>query len=144
MEIHTGDKETGRSHEAEGSNWEQTQQREGWRCRPGLGSSGYSWWLSDKESTCNAVASGDAGSIHGLGRCRRAWRSTVQRVTKSQTWLKQLIMHAHTGTRIQGNTYEGCSWDRSMTVRTKFLFSAWLHCSVAERMSCLSYFLMGP
>ena len=25
----------------------------------------YPWWLSDKESTCNA---GDAGSIPGLGR----------------------------------------------------------------------------
>lgn len=60
------------------------------------------------------------------------------------TRLKQLIIHAHTGTHIQGNTYEGCSWDPSMTVRTKFLLSAWLHCSVAERMSCLSYFLMGP
>ena len=130
MEIHTGEKVTGRSHEAEaeGSMWEQTRQREGWRCRLGLGSSGYSRRLRDKESTCNAVASGDAGSIPGLGRSpgeghgnrlqysslenpmdRRAWRATVQRVTKSQTRLKQLIIHAHTGTHIQGNTYEGCS-----------------------------------
>ena len=27
-----------------------------------------SWWLSDKESSCNAGDAGDAGSISGLGR----------------------------------------------------------------------------
>ena len=56
---------------------------------------------------------GDAGLILGLGRSpgggngnllqysclenpmdRRAWGATVHRVTKSQTWLKQLGMHA--------------------------------------------------
>ena len=29
---------------------------------------------------------------------RRVWRATVHRVTKSQTWLNQLSMHAHTHT----------------------------------------------
>ena len=29
---------------------------------------GFPWWLSGKESTCNAGATGDAGSIPGLGR----------------------------------------------------------------------------
>ena len=130
MEIHVGEKVRGRSHdaEAEGSTWEQTQQRGDCGCSPGLGGSGYSRGLSGKESTWNAVASGDASSVPGLGRSpgegdgnrlqysclenpmgRRAWRATVQRVSKSQTRLKQLIMHAHTCTRIQGNTYEGCS-----------------------------------
>ena len=59
------------------------------------------WWLSGKESSCNA---GDPGSIPGGGRngnplqysClenpidRGAWRVTVHRVAKSQTRLKQL------------------------------------------------------
>ena len=29
---------------------------------------GLPWWLSSKESTCNAEATGDAGSIPGSGR----------------------------------------------------------------------------
>ena len=29
---------------------------------------GLPWWLSSKESACNAGATGDAGSILGLGR----------------------------------------------------------------------------
>ena len=67
------------------------------------------WWLSGKESTCNAGAARDAGSIPGSGRysgegngnplplqysClekpmdRGAWLATVHRVSKSQTRLK--------------------------------------------------------
>ena len=30
--------------------------------------SGLPWWLSGKESTCNAEVAGDAGSISALGR----------------------------------------------------------------------------
>ena len=64
------------------------------------------WWHNGKESACNA---GDLGSIPALGRSRGegngyllpysclensmdrgAWRATAHRVTKSQTWLKQL------------------------------------------------------
>ena len=30
--------------------------------------SGLPWWLSGKESTCNAEVAGDAGSIFGSGR----------------------------------------------------------------------------
>ena len=30
---------------------------------------GLPWWLSGKESTCNAGDAEDAGSIPGLGRC---------------------------------------------------------------------------
>ena len=74
-----------------------------------------------KESTCNAGSTGDAGSIPGLGKIpwRKSWHPTsaflpreshgqrrpgyrqgyrwvtVQRVTKSQTWL----CHTHTHTR---------------------------------------------
>jgi len=29
---------------------------------------GLPWWLSSKESACNAIATGDKGSIPGLGR----------------------------------------------------------------------------
>ena len=60
--------------------------------------------LSGKESACNAVAAGDAGSIPGLGRCpggghgnplqysclenpmdRGTWQATVHGVADSQT-----------------------------------------------------------
>ena len=63
--------------------------------------------------------SGDLGSIPDLGRSsgegngsplqysclensrdRGAWRATVYRVAKSRTRLKQLSMHAHTGSRL--------------------------------------------
>ena len=71
-------------------------------------------WLSSKESACNAGNAGDTGSIPGSRRwpggvhgnsllysClknlmdRRAWWATVYRVSKSQTWLKQLSKQAH-------------------------------------------------
>ena len=71
-----------------------------------------SWWLTGKESTCNA---GDAGLIPGSGQSHGegqgnpfqfsclenpmdwgTWWATVHRVTKSQTWLKWLIRHKHT------------------------------------------------
>jgi len=66
-----------------------------------------------KESTCNAGAVGDVGSIPELGKSpgggngnplqysclenpmdRGAWWATVHRVAKSWTQLKQLSMHA--------------------------------------------------
>ena len=66
---------------------------------------GFPWWLSGKESTCNAR---DMGSIPGWGRSpgeehgnplqccclentmdRGAWWATGPEVTKSQTRLKQ-------------------------------------------------------
>ena len=68
-------------------------------------------WLSGKESSCSAE---NASLIHGLRRSprgghgnpfqysclenfmdRRAWRSLVRRVAKSQTQLKQLSAHTH-------------------------------------------------
>ena len=76
---------------------------------------GLSRWLSNKESACNAGATGDMGPIPELRRSpeegmathssipawrirmdRGAWRVTVQRVTTSQTQLKRLSTHAHT------------------------------------------------
>ena len=67
---------------------------------------GLSWWLSGKEPACNKGDARDAGSISGSGRSpgggnsnlpqysckenpmdRRAWRATVHRVPKRQTWL---------------------------------------------------------
>ena len=64
------------------------------------------WWLSSKESTCNA---GDTGSVPAWGRgpgvgngnplqcsClenpmdRGAWRATVHGVPKSRAWLKRV------------------------------------------------------
>ena len=68
---------------------------------------GLAWWLSGKESTCQA---GDARSIPGSGRfpgerngnprqysClenpmdKGAWWATIHRVAKSQTWLGNQI-----------------------------------------------------
>ena len=68
---------------------------------------------SGKESTCNAGDSGDVGLIPGSGRSpggrhgktlqysylenpmdRGAWWTTVHKVAKSWTWLKQLSMNA--------------------------------------------------
>ena len=67
-----------------------------------------------KNLPVNARDIRDAASIPGLGRhpggkndnlfycsflenfmVRRPWRATVHRVTKSQTWLKQLSMYTH-------------------------------------------------
>ena len=33
-----------------------------------MGLSGLPWWLSSKQSTCNAGDAGDTGSVPGLGR----------------------------------------------------------------------------
>ena len=75
---------------------------------------GLPWWLSGKESTCDAGDTGDPGLIPGSGRSpgggrsnplqysclenatdRGAWRATVHGVAKSLTQLKQLSMHAY-------------------------------------------------
>ena len=67
---------------------------------------GFPWWLSCKESACNAEDAGDTGSIPGSGRApgggngnllqssclenpmdRGAWRAAVHGVAKSQTQL---------------------------------------------------------
>ena len=65
---------------------------------------GLPWWLSGKESTCNAGVTGDEGLIPGSGRTpgkghgnplwysclenpmdREAWQATVHRVAESDT-----------------------------------------------------------
>ena len=76
-----------------------------------MGQLGLPQWLSSKESACNAGGAGDVCSIPVRkipgGRrgyllqypClenlmdRQAWQSTVPRVAKSWTQLKQLSMH---------------------------------------------------
>ena len=74
---------------------------------------GLPWWLSGKESMCNAGDTGDAVSIPVLRRSPRgrngnplqysclenpmdrgAWQASVYRVAQSRTRLKQLSMHA--------------------------------------------------
>ena len=77
--------------------------------RSGLSFFQASRWLSSKESACSAGDTGDRGLILGSGRSpgaghgnplqyscldRGAWQATVLGITKSQTWLKQLSMHA--------------------------------------------------
>ena len=70
---------------------------------------GLPWWLRGKESTCDTEDIGDLGSILGWGRSpgegygnplqysclenpmdKGTWWATVHRITKSQTWLKQM------------------------------------------------------
>ena len=71
---------------------------------------GLPWWVSDKESACNAgdTDSGSGRSIVG-GHCkpppvfldRGNWRATLHRVIKSRAWLKRLShTHRHTHTSI--------------------------------------------
>ena len=79
----------------------------GWGAGEGL-----PWWLSGKESSWNAGASGDVGSNPGSRRSpggghgnpleysclenpldRGVWQATVYSVTKSWTRLKRLSMH---------------------------------------------------
>ena len=74
--------------------------------------SGLPWWVSGKESTCNAEVHGDAGSISGSGTSpggghgnplqysclenpmdRGACWATVHEIIKSQTRLKWLSRH---------------------------------------------------
>ena len=73
---------------------------------------GLPFWLSRKESACNAADTGDMGSIPEWGRfpgggygnplqysClenpmdRGAWQATVHRVAQSRTQLKRLSTH---------------------------------------------------
>ena len=80
------------------------------------------WWLSGKESTCNAGDTGDSGSIPGSGRAplqysclenpmdRGSWRVTVHRVSKSWPWLKQLSTCVHMET---ARYFWGASYSRS-------------------------------
>ena len=56
---------------------------------------GLSWWVSFKESTCNAGAAEDARSVPGLERppWRRAWQPTPvflpgQRSRVAKNWTK--------------------------------------------------------
>ena len=77
-----------------------------WHC------TGLAWWLSGKQSACNAGVTGDTGLISGSRRScggghgnplqcsglenpmdRGTWRAIVHRVAKSWTWLKWLSMH---------------------------------------------------
>ena len=74
---------------------------------------GFPWWLSSKESACNARDPGDVGSVRDSGtspggrqwkplQCSclenpmdgGAWWATVYSVSKRRTWLKQLSKHA--------------------------------------------------
>ena len=83
-------------------------------------------WLSGKESTCNAGATGDVGSIPGSGRSpggrmatassilawripmdRGAWQARVHKVAKSQTLLKWLSTFI--GTYCKWSTYILCN-----------------------------------
>ena len=73
---------------------------------------GHPQWLSSKESTCSAGATGDPGSIPGSGRSpgaghsdplqcsclenpmdKGAWQAAAHGDSKSQTQLKQLSIH---------------------------------------------------
>ena len=83
---------------------------------------GLPWWLSCKESGCNAKASGETGSIPRPGSSpgghgnplqysslenpmdSGAWWATVHGIAKSWTRLKRLSEHAHTHTHTHTHT----------------------------------------
>jgi len=83
---------------------------------------GLSWWLSGRESACNAGAAVDADSIPGSGRLpegghsntlpysclenpmnRGAWQATVHRVAESDT--TEATQRAHTRTHTHAHTH---------------------------------------
>ena len=98
--------------------WSHLAAEDSGKCSPLLGCyvlartlcfEGLPWWLSGKESACNAEGASDVGSIPGWGRFpggehgnplqhsplenpmdREAWWATVHRVVNSRTRLKQL------------------------------------------------------
>ena len=95
---------------------------------------GLPWWLSSKESACNARDMRDAVSIPVWGRSpgegngkplqysclespmnRGTWQATVHRVTKSRTWLNNWAY-----TQIASN------WHRFPTNENRFQFSVLL------------------
>ena len=96
---------------------------------------GLPWWLTGKESACNAGDTGVAGLFPESGRSpggghgnplqysclenpvhRGAWRATVHRDPKSQTWLKWLSTHTHSTRQPQEWRPPGflLSWGRSL------------------------------
>ena len=103
------------------------------------------WWLSGKESACNAEDAGDAGSIPGSGRSsggghgnplqysclekpvdRGAWRAAVYSVAKSQTWLNwpsALGMYDDRATRASLQ----CRQESDATELTKSTGDVWRH-----------------
>ena len=83
-----------------------------WHC------TGLAWWLSGKQSACNAGVTGDTGLISGSRRScggghgnplqcsglenpmdRGTWRAIVHRVAKSWTWLKRLSSSSSSSSR---------------------------------------------
>ena len=93
-------------------------------CNGLISNFGLPWWLSPKESACNAWAVGDLGSIPRTGRppgeghgnpcqysClekptdREVWWATIHRVAKSQTELKWHSMHMCVGKHTHTHTH---------------------------------------
>ena len=60
---------------------------------------GFPWWLSSKESACNAGAAGDAVSIPGSGRFlwRRAWQLTPVLLPGESSGQRCLVAIVHCG-----------------------------------------------
>ena len=96
-----------------------------------------------KNLPANAGDTRDAGSIPGSGRSpggghgnslqysclenpmdRKVWRSTVHRVTKSQTQLNRVCMHAHTPLKIS-NFYHHLGLRYYLWCRRKHVESLW-------------------
>ena len=109
------------------------------------------WWLSSKESACNAEVTGEMGSIPGLGRSpggehgnplqysclenlidRGAWWATVHRVTQIWTWLKGLRCMC---TFIKATCSDGRVREAEWILIIKAFLS--LHASWGHRGKCL-------
>ena len=92
-------------------------------------------WLSGKESTCNAEATGDPGSIPGLGRSsgvgngnlfqcsclkdsmdRGMWQAIAHGFTKSWTWLS-----THTGTAFMSGIIQNLSFGQFLSLYISIL-----------------------
>ena len=112
---------------------------------------GLPWWLRGKESEDNAGDLREMGSVPGSGRFRGrgnsnplqysclenpmdkgAWQATVYRVTKSQTQLEGLSMHAR---------LELWKWEMRSASNQTGLDMQWVHLSVSRHPRYYCYFL---
>ena len=94
----------------------------------------FPWWLSGKDSACNAGAAGDTGSIPGSGRSpggrhgnplqdsclensmdRGIWLAITPETARSRTQLKRLGTHTRTLNTIKSI----CKWKRTPLPREK-------------------------
>ena len=130
--------------------------------------SGLPWWLSGKESTCNAGVTGEMGSIPGSGKStgggngnplqysclenpmdKGAWQATVHQVAESDT--TEVTEHASThsvGTaemnkvRVKDDFHPGNAWRFEPSIPWRFGYMSpyweWLTCPTLQELRAIT------